>query len=112
MTAILTVIFTIFGSWMLSSYFQNLLDRVIDQTGTESRMYQYLFEMTYQTVEEYGSEYALTKAINNASDNVEKEGVFCFVLDEEDIFLHGNTSRNLLNTSSADYTDIILSVKK
>ena len=112
MTAILTIIFTIFGSWMLSSYFQNLLDRVVDQTGTESRMYQYLFEMTYQTVEEYGSEYALTKAINNASDNVEKEGVSCFVLDEEDTFLHGNTARNLLNTSPADYTDIILSVKK
>ena len=65
MTAILTIIFTVFGSWMLSSYFQNLLDRVVDQTGTESRMYQYLFEMTYQTVEEYGSEYALNKAINN-----------------------------------------------
>ncbi|MBE5892382.1 MAG: HAMP domain-containing histidine kinase [Lachnospiraceae bacterium] len=112
MTAILTIIFTVFGSWMLSSYFQNLLDRVVDQTGTESRMYQYLFEMTYQTVEEYGSEYALNKAINNASDNVEKEGVICFVLDQEEAFLYGSANRNMVNSFASDYTDIILSVRK
>lgn len=112
MTAILTIIFTIFGSWMLSSYFQNLLDRVMDQTGTESRMYQYLFELTYQTLEEYGSEYAVRRAISNASDNVEKEGVSCFVLDQEDTFLYGNTSHMAGNSMSADYTDIVLSVRK
>ena len=51
MTAVLTVIFTVFGTWMLSSYFGQLLNREIVQIDTEGQMYQYLYEMAYQSLQ-------------------------------------------------------------
>lgn len=94
MTAVLTVIFTVFGIWMLSSYFQRLLNREIEQSNMESQMYQYLFEMAYQAMEDYGHDYALPRAIDSAVDNVEKDGVSCFVLDEEKNVLYGTLMSN------------------
>lgn len=101
-TAVLTVIFTVFGIWMLSSYFQKLLNREIGQCNTESQMYQYLFEMAYQAMEEYGNDYALSRAIDSAVDTVEKEGVYCFVLDEQKNFLYG-----AMNFESMEYEKVV-----
>lgn len=80
-TAILTVIFTIFGMWMLSSYFQRLLSREIEQGKTESQMYQHLFTLVYQSMEEYGDAYAVPRAIGGVVVSIEKEGVQCFAVD-------------------------------
>lgn len=88
-TAVLVVVFSVFGIWMVSSYFQNILDREIKRADTESRMYQYLFEMAYQAAEEYGEEFAVIKAVNSAAESMEKEGQQCFVTDEEGVFLYG-----------------------
>ena len=88
-TGVLTVIFTLFGMWMLSSYFQNLLNREIEQGNVESQMFQYLFEMAYQSLEEYGDDYAVPKAIEGVVENVEKEGVRCFVINENNEWIYG-----------------------
>lgn len=101
-TAVLTVIFTVFGIWMLSSYFQKLLNREIEQCNTESQMCQYLFEMAYQAMEEYGNDYALSRAIDSAVDTVEKEGVYCFVLDDQKNFLYG-----AMNFNSTEYEEVV-----
>ena len=89
-TAVLTVIFTIFGMWMLSSYFQRLLNREIEQGKMESQMYQYLFEMAYQSMEEYGDDYAVPRAIDSVVENVEKENIQCFAMDEQGIYVYVN----------------------
>lgn len=80
MTVVLTAIFTVFGIWMLSAYFQQLLSREIEQTNTEGQMYQYLFEMAYQSMQEYGEDYAVSRALESVADSVEKEGVEYFAV--------------------------------
>lgn len=89
MTAVLTVIFTVFGVWLINSYFQSSLDREIEQGNTGNQMFQYLFEMTYQAMQEYGEEYAVGRAADSAVRNVEKEGVTCFIRDVDGGFLYG-----------------------
>lgn len=88
-TALLAVIFTVFGIWMMSSYFQKLQNREIEQGNTESQMFQYLFEMAYQTMREYGEDYAVSRAIDSVTKSVEKDAVTCFVLNEKRDFLYG-----------------------
>lgn len=78
-SVVLTVIFTIFGIYLLSSYFSKTLDREMEQAGEESRMFQLLFEMTYQPLTEYGEEYAIQSAVDSVISGVEKNGSRCFV---------------------------------
>ena len=90
MTAVLTVIFTVFGTWMLSSYFGQLLKREIVQIDTEGQMYQYLYEMAYQSLQDYGNEYAVDKAFHSVAGSVEKEGVSCFAMSEKGELIYGD----------------------
>ena len=87
--ALLTVIFTVFGIWMLSSYFQRILNREMEQGSTENMMFQYLFEMAYQSTKEYGDEYALSRAIDSAKESMEKGGSLLFVQNENGDILYG-----------------------
>ena len=93
-TSVLAVIFTIFGMWMMNSYFQRSLDREIEQGNTENQMFQYLFEMAYQTMQEYGDEYAISRAADSVVKNVEKNGITCFILKEDGSFLYGEPTEN------------------
>lgn len=79
--ALLTFFFTVFGIRMLSSNFSELLDREIARGCNESRMFHFLFEMGYQSTEEYGTEYAISRTLDGILDSVESEGTHCFVLN-------------------------------
>ena len=105
MTAVLTVIFTVFGTWMLSSYFGQLLNREIVQIDTEGQMYQYMYEMAYQSLQDYGNEYAVDKAFHSVADSVEKEGVSCFAMSENGELLYGDTVFD-----SPEFTDVFQSL--
>lgn len=87
-TALLTLIFTAFGCWMLSSDFSALLDREIKRGNSESRMFRVLFEMGYQSTQEYGEEYAIGRTLDSILDGVERDGSHCFVLDDM-VWIHG-----------------------
>lgn len=89
MTALLTLIFTVFGIWMLSSYFQKLLNREIEQGNMENQMFQYLFEIAYQSVQEYGDEYAVPRAIDSVVEYVERESSKVFVFAQDRSFYYG-----------------------
>ena len=91
--SVLAVIFTIFGVWMLSSYFNKTLERQMEQADTENRMFQYLFEIAYQSVLEYGDEYAIRSAADSVSGSVEKNDNHCFVWDIQKVYYGdaGNT---------------------
>lgn len=78
-TMALATIFTIFSIWMLSSYFSRTLNREMEQADEESRMFQLLFEMAYQSVSEYGEDYAIGSAIDSSASSIEKNGNHCFV---------------------------------
>lgn len=82
-SVVLTVIFTIFGIYLLSSYFSKALEREMDQAGEESRMFQLLFEMVYQPLTEYGEEYAIRSAVDSVVSGVEKNAGRCFVWTKE-----------------------------
>ncbi len=80
-TAVLTMIFMIFGVWMLFSYFQRILNREKEQMQSESRMFLYLYEVNYQAALEYGEEYALKWAAESTAPTLERSGTRCFVMD-------------------------------
>jgi len=109
MTTVLTVIFAVFGTWMLFSYFGQLLSREIEQVNTEGQMYQYLYEMAYQSMQDYGNEYAVSKAIESVADSVEKDGVSCFAVSENKELLFGRASvgrEDLLGAFDSVYSEM------
>ena len=110
MTAVLTVIFTFFGTWMLSSYFGQLLNREIVQIDTEGQMYQYLYEMAYQSLQDYGREYAVGKAFDSVVDSVEKDGVSCFAVSEKGELLYGD--QNLRTPEFSEAFQSVLQERK
>lgn len=85
-TSVLAVIFTSFGVWILSAYFQKTLNREWEQADMESGMFQYLFEIAYQSQAAYGDGYAIRSAIDSVSGSVEKNGSKCYVWSPEDIY--------------------------
>lgn len=88
-TALLTLIFTAFGIWMLSSDFSQLLEKEIEQGNSESRMFRFLFEMGYQSAEEYGEEYAVSRTLESITESVERDGSRLFVMREDGSFAAG-----------------------
>lgn len=91
MMVLLTVIFTVFGTWMLSSYFFRTLNRETEAGIAESRMLQWLFDLSYQSVKEYGVEYAVANSMENISANFEGSGSKCFAIDTEGDFYHDDS---------------------
>lgn len=89
LTALLTLFFTVFGIWMLHSNFSRLLNREIEQGGNEYRMFQYLFEMGYRSVEEYGMDYAVNKTLDSVRTSVEADGSHIFVIDRDGAYIYG-----------------------
>ena len=69
-TALLTVIFTVFGMWMLSSNFSRLLEREVERGNSESRMFRFLFETGYQSTEEFGQDYAVKRTLDSITEMV------------------------------------------
>lgn len=89
MVVLLTLIFTVFGVWMLYSNFSRLLDRELEQGSNESRMFCFLFEMGYQSVEEYGEDYAVNRTMESIAGSVERNGSRCFVVREDGGYYYG-----------------------
>ncbi|MCM1026141.1 MAG: HAMP domain-containing histidine kinase [Roseburia sp.] len=87
-TALLTVIFTVFGVWMLSSNFSSLLGREIERGNSESRLFRFLFETGYRSMEEYGADYAVRRTMDSIADSVERDGSHCFVL-YKNVWMYG-----------------------
>ena len=89
MTALLTLMFALFGIWMLSSDFTQLLDKEIERGNDESRMFQFLFEMGYQSTEEYGEEYAVKRTLGSITNSVERSGNHVFVMQKSGTYVYG-----------------------
>ncbi|MCM1045714.1 MAG: HAMP domain-containing histidine kinase [Candidatus Gastranaerophilales bacterium] len=89
MTVLLTIIFSVFGVWLLASYFQRSVDRELEQGNVESQTFQYLFEVAYHSLEEYGDGYAIPKAIESVVKNLEKDGTQLFVIGADQEFYYG-----------------------
>ena len=89
MTILLTLMFATFGIWMLSSDFSSLLNKEIEQGNKDSQMFQFLFEMGYQSTEEYGEDYAVSKTLNSIARNVERDASHMFVVKSDGIWLYG-----------------------
>ncbi len=89
MTVLLTVMFAVFGIWMLDSDFSRLLNKEIQQGNSESRMFHFLFEMGYQSVEEFGEDYAVSRTLNSIADSVEREGSHMFAAGMDGAYYYG-----------------------
>ncbi len=79
-TALLTLIFTLFGIWLLHSNFAGLLDRELERGNSESSTFEFLFEMGYRATESYGEEYAVARTLESITDRVEQDGSHLFVM--------------------------------
>ncbi len=83
-TAVLTIFFAVFGSWLISSYYNRILNREIEQANAESRMFLSLFEIAYTSMAEYGDDYATKAAANSVATSVEENGNQCFIWSEDE----------------------------
>lgn len=80
-TALLTVIFMIFGSWMLTSYFNRMLEREVAQGTRENLLFQTIYDMVYQNMEKYGADFAGMQAENSATERMDTQnGTECLIL--------------------------------
>lgn len=74
-TVLVTVVFSIFGIWMISLIFSASFDKVIDEGNRENRMFQYAFEMNLNSLpESYQNDVIaaqLVKGLTNNLDNKE-----------------------------------------
>lgn len=82
MTALLTVIFTVFGIWMLSSYFTKAMDREMDRANAESGMFQLIFENAYMPLASFGENYAVPNVMESIAFGIETNGNYCLVWDD------------------------------
>ncbi len=89
MTILLTLMFATFGIWMLHSDFSRLLDKEIEQGNKDSQMFQFLFEMGYQSTEELGEDYAVSRTLNSIARSVERDGSHMFVVTEDGRYYYG-----------------------
>ena len=83
MTALLTVIFTVFGVWMLSSYFTKAMDRELERANAESGMFQLIFENEYMPLASFGEDYAVPNVMDKIAFGIETNGNCCLVWDTE-----------------------------
>ena len=83
MTILLTVIFTVFGVWMLSSYFTKAIDREMERANAESGMFQLMFESVYKPLQNFGDEYAVTSTMGTIAFGIETNGNYCLVWDDD-----------------------------
>ena len=98
MTALLTVIFTVFGIWMLSSYFTKAIAREKDRANAESSMFQLMFESAYAPMESYGVDYATRSVMENIAFGIERNGSLCLVWDDRsDYYCNAGINSGLNN---------------
>lgn len=92
-SAVMTVIFTVFGVWILSSFFQKLLNRELEQGNTESQMFQYVFEMAYKAIpKEYGEEYSLNRVTESVMGSLSREGKSYYIFDHNNVLVYEDES--------------------
>ena len=65
--ALLTVIFLLFGTFMLSSYFDRMLERETEQGKRENLLFQTIYDMVYQNMEKFR---------NRTDDRSERYGMY------------------------------------
>lgn len=88
-TALLTLIFTVFGIWLLHANFSRLLEGELERGNSESRTFQFLFEMGYLATEDFGEEYAVGRTLESITDRVEQDGSRLFVVREDGSYYAG-----------------------
>lgn len=94
-TALLTVIFMVFGSWMLSSYFNRMLDRETEQGKRENQLFQTIYDMVYASMEKYGAELAGIRAETGATERMTSQsGTECLILTADGQFTLTGSLKN------------------
>ena len=83
-TALLTAAFMLFGSFMLFSYFNRMLERETEQGKRENLLFQTIYDMVYQNMEKYGAEFAGIQAGNSATERMtDQNGTECMILETD-----------------------------
>ena len=83
-TALLTAAFMLFGSFMLFSYFNRMLERETEQGKRENLLFQTIYDMVYQNMEKYGAEFAGIQAGNSATQRMTgQNGTECLILETD-----------------------------
>lgn len=71
----------LFGSFMLASYFDRMLERETEQGKRENLLFQTIYDMVYQNMEKYGAEFSGIQAGNSATERMtDQNGTECLIL--------------------------------
>ena len=73
-TTIVTLVFSIFGIWMISQTFENSLNKEIEEGNRENRMFQFAFEVNMNSLSEnYRTEKIVKALTESVVNNLDKE---------------------------------------
>lgn len=90
----ITLIFSVFGAWMVNATFQSSLDREIERGKSENQMFQFAFEMA---LDSWGEEYILMQdsVFQDISSSMRGgsagEGSYIRVYDKEEKIIYDNS---------------------
>ena len=73
-TAIITLVFSIFGIWLISQTFENSLNKEIEEGNRENRMFQFAFEVNMNSLSEtYRTEKIVKALTESVVNNLDKD---------------------------------------
>ena len=79
-TAIITMVFSVFGIWLISQTFRNSLNKEIEEGNRENRMFQFAFEVNMNSISEnYRTEKIVRALTESVVNNLDKKWNHYFI---------------------------------
>ncbi len=73
-TALITIVFSVFGIWLITQTFHNSLEKEIEEGDRENRMFQLAFEVNLNSISEnYRTEKIVSELAQSVIGNLDKE---------------------------------------
>lgn len=106
-TALITVIFSVFGVWMISASFSNAYERMIDEGSRENKMFRLTFEVNLNAFspEEIDDE-IVSEISKSIVDNMEQKG-YSYKVYKENQSLYTSNNLSIDNNIKAMFTENI-----
>lgn len=99
-TALITVVFSLFGIWMVSQNFRNAMIKEIEESDKENRMFQFAFEVNVNGLSEhYRTEKILSDLAESLVENLDKKYSYKLYRGKQELIYEsseGEISRELM----------------
>ena len=95
-TAIITMVFSVFGIWLISQTFRNSLNKEIEEGNRENRMFQFAFEVNMNSISEnYRTEKIVRALTESVVNNLDKNEYSYKVYENQELRLENGLIEKL-----------------